>query len=183
MRLTRSVILGISALAILVVGALVVVALVQSGGNALPAAPDFELTVYQGEDVLGGSRLQLSDLQGRPLVLNFWAGLCPPCRAEMPDLQEVYNQYQDQVLLFGLDVGPFVGLGSSEDGRKLLRELDITYPTGTSADAQVVRDYGVLGMPTTVFITPDGKIHQTWTGLLTRDRMVSLVEDLLQASL
>jgi thiol-disulfide isomerase/thioredoxin len=116
------------------------------------------------------------------VVLNFFAGLCPPCRAEMPDLQSVSAQYQGRVILFGLDIGPFVNLGSRKDGKALVRELGVTYPTGTTFDSKVVREYRVLGMPTTVFLTPDGKVFTTWTGLLTRGKMVELFEQLLKAS-
>lgn len=154
------------------------------GAGPVGAAGDFPITVYQGQDVLGGSQVSFSHVTGlgKPVVLNFWAGLCPPCRAEMPDLQSVYGQYSDRVLLFGLDVGPFVGLGSNEDGRKLLKDLKITYPAGTTADAQVVRRYEILGMPTTVFIAPDGRVVQKWTGLLTKNKLKELVEQLLAAS-
>ena len=53
-------------------------------GPDLEPAPDFRFSLYQGEEVLGAKELSLSDLRGKPLVLNFWAGLCPPCRLEMP---------------------------------------------------------------------------------------------------
>jgi len=100
----------------------------------------------------------------------------------MPDLQSVSDAYQDRVLLFGLDVGPFTGLGTNEDGRALLQELAITYPAGTTANPNVVREYEILGMPTTYFITPDGNVHETWTGLLTAEKLTELVEGLLAAS-
>lgn len=147
-------------------------------------APDFEITAYQGAEVLGGEKVRFSELlaQGQPVVLNFWAGACPPCRAEMPDLQEVYEEHQGQVLLFGLDVGPFVGLGSREDGEALLEELKVTYPAGTTFDANVVRDYQILGMPTTVFIKPNGEVVRNWSGALNKDKMTELVEELLAAS-
>jgi thiol-disulfide isomerase/thioredoxin len=152
--------------------------------NSNNLATDFPITVYQGQKVLGGQQIDLANLlsQGKPVVLNFWAGLCPPCRLEMPDLQAAYDEYQDGVLLFGLDVGVFTGLGSQEDGRALLQELEITYPAGTTSDAGVVREYQVIGMPTTYFITPDGHIVQKWTGLLTRDKLVELIGELLEAS-
>jgi thiol-disulfide isomerase/thioredoxin len=158
--------------------------LVAPGSSGLKKAPDFEITVYQGAEVLGGETIRFSELlaQGQPVVLNFWAGLCPPCRAEMPDLQGVYEEYQGQVLLFGLDVGPFVGLGSRDEGRALLEELEVTYPAGTTFDANVVRDYQILGMPTTVFIKPNGEVVRTWGGLLNKDKMIELVEELLAAS-
>lgn len=145
---------------------------------------DFQIEVYQGEDILGGKNTQFSRLfgQGQPVVLNFFAGLCPPCRAEMPDFQAVSAQYQGRVILFGLDIGPFVGLGSRSDGKALVQELGVTYPAGTTFENNVVRAYQVLGMPTTVFLTPDGKVVRTWTGLLTRAKMVELFEQLLRAS-
>jgi len=147
-------------------------------------APDFQIVAYQGEDLLGGKEVKFSQLfrHRQPVVLNFWAGLCPPCRAEMPDLQQASQEYKDRVLLFGLDVGPFVALGSREDGKALLKELQVTYPVGTTFDAEVVRKYQILGRPTTVFTKPDRKIVRTWTGVLTKKKLAELVEELLAAS-
>jgi len=134
--------------------------------------------------VLGGQEVAFSELlaQGKPVILNFWAGLCPPCRLEMPDFQKTYEEYGDQVLLVGVDIGAFTGLGNQEDGLALLRELNITYPAGTTANAEVVRAYQVVGMPTTIFITPQGEIVQKWTGLLTKDKLDELIAQLLEAS-
>lgn len=153
-----------------------------SSGVDLPL--DFRLAVYQGEDLLGGQEVDFSGVvgQGKPVILNFWAGLCPPCRAEMPDLQEVHEEFGDQVLLVGVDVGAFTGLGNEQEGRALLQEVGVTYPTGTTSNAEVMRAYQVIGMPTTLFITPDGEIVERWTGLLTKDKMVELIEELLEAS-
>ena len=148
----------------------------------LDPAPDFRFSLYQGQDVLGGDGLSLSGLRGKPLVLNFWAGLCPPCRAEMPDIQEFYHEYGDRVNVFGLDVGPFTGLGSSKTGRALIELLNIAYPAGTTEDGEVVKEYGVLGMPATVFITADGKIFDKWTGLLNKDVLIRITEEMLAAS-
>ena len=77
----------------------------------LKPAPDFTINAYQGSEVIGGDTLQLSDLQGKPLALNFWGGLCPPCRAELPDFQAFYDSHKDEINLFGLDVGAVFGLG------------------------------------------------------------------------
>ena len=174
-RNTKLLILGVIVLAVLVMVAC------SAGGKR---APDFKITVYQSADVLGGKEVMFSDLlaKGKPVVLNFWAGQCPPCRAEMPDLQAVSEEYQDRILLFGLDVGPFVGLGSREDGQALLKELGVIYPAGTTFDAQVVKAYNVLGMPTTFFIKPDGEIVEQWTALISRPKLKERVESLLVAS-
>jgi thiol-disulfide isomerase/thioredoxin len=145
---------------------------------------DFQIAVYQGEDVLGGQEVDFSGVldQGKPVILNFWAGLCPPCRLEMPDFQEVHEEFGDQVTLVGVDVGAFTGLGDEQEGRDLLQEVGVTYPAGTTANADVMRAYQVIGMPTTVFISPDGEIVERWTGLLTKEKMIELVEELLEAS-
>ena len=161
---------------------LVLVACGTSLTSDLDPAPDFQFSLYQGEDVLGGTELKLSDLRGKPLVLNFWAGLCPPCRLEMPDLQEFYDEYGDRVNLFGLDVGPFTGLGSNRAGKELLVELGISYPAGTTQDGSVVREYEILGMPTTVFITGDGKIFRRWGGLLNREKLVEITQAMFSLS-
>ncbi len=141
--------------------------------------------MYQGEAVVGGSKIRLSQLwrKGKPVVVNYWAGLCPPCRAELPDFQRLYvERAKGKFTLIGVDVGPFVGLGSRDDGKALLRELKITFPAGTALVAAPVRAYGIVGMPTTVFITPSGKIFKRYTGMLTRGQMNTLVDELLKAS-
>lgn len=168
-------------IAVLIVGA--IVGLV---ANELSKSfsSDFEFVAYQGEEELGGSELSFSQLfdQGKPVVLNFWAGQCPPCRAEMPGFQEVYDQYQGDFILLGLDVGPFMNLGSNQSARDLLQELDITYPTARALDRGPVVQYGVLAMPTTVFFTPDQKVFASRTGYVDETRLASLVQGLINAS-
>jgi thiol-disulfide isomerase/thioredoxin len=145
---------------------------------------DFEIFVYQGADELGAETLQFSDLfvDGKAVVLNFWASECPPCRAEMSDLQEVHDEFRDQIVLFGLDAGPFTGLGSRDDGRALLEELGVTYPAGSTNEGAVVREYRALGLPTTVFMSASGDVVRTWSGLLTKAKMVDLIQQLLAIS-
>lgn len=147
-------------------------------------APDFEISLYQGDEALGGDALHMSELvgTGKPVVLNFWAGLCPPCRIEMPDLQRVYEARGDEIILIGVDIGPFVQLGSREDGQALVNELGVTYPTGTTFNESVVQAYRVLGMPSTYFITPEGHIWESWAGLLTESKLNELVDGLIAAS-
>ncbi len=153
-------------------------------GSSTELLPDFEIDVYQGEDVLGGQSVGFSEVlaQGRPIVLNFWAGLCPICRAEMPSLEEAHNQYSDRVLILGVDIGPFVLLGDKEDGLSLLDELDITYPAGSTSDSNVIGDYKVLGTPTTLFITPDGEVVRRRHGIFTEGQLSEFIEALLEAS-
>ena len=147
-------------------------------------AADFTLEVYQGADVLGAAVVQFSHVlnAGRPVVLNFWAGQCAPCRFEMPDLQQIYVATRQSALFVGVDIGPFVGLGSIEEGRALVSELGVTYPVGTTREPDVVRRYRVLGMPTTVFITPSAEIVRHWTGVLSAASIRELVDELVDVS-
>ena len=132
-------------------------------------APNFSMTMFQGEGVVGGQEVDLHSLVGpKPIVLNFWAGLCPPCRAEMPDLQEFNEDYQGSTLLLGIDLGQFTGLGNLKNAKELLGELQVTYPAGFTSDSSVIKDYKVLGMPTTIFIDTDGNIFNKWTGALNK---------------
>ena len=142
-------------------------------------APDLAFTLFQGEGFPAGDELQISDLKGKPVVLNFWAGLCPPCRAEMPDLQAFYDENKEDATLVGVDVGQFMGLGSQADAETLLRELNITYPAGFTNDPNVIPNYKVIGMPTTVFINADGSIFERWTGVLDREVLEEKVQMML----
>lgn len=156
-----------------------------SVGGAANAVKDFRLVTYQGEAVLGGRETTFANVfaRGKPVVLNFWAGLCPPCRAEMPAFQKVADELQDKFILVGVDVGPFIGLGSREDARRLLRELNIRYPAAAAADATPLRLYNVRNMPTTVFLNAKGQVVETANGLLVERQLRSKVEHLVAASL
>lgn len=148
------------------------------GSSAAERAPDLSFSLFQGGSELGGKHLNIHQLEGKPVILNFWAGLCPPCRAEMPDLQAYYDDNKEDVTLVGVDIGQFMGLGSKQDAENLLRELNITYPAGFTDDRGVVRDYKVLGMPTTVFISPDGTIFDRWTGALNRRVLEQKIQEM-----
>jgi hypothetical protein len=100
----------------------------------------------------------------------------------MPDLQEAYTEYKEEILIVGIDVGPFVGLGSHEDGRALLDDLEITYPTGTTPDSMILREYKVFSTPATYFLTPSGKVIDQWNGLLNGAQLRSKIDELLEAS-
>jgi len=142
-------------------------------------APNFSFNLYQGEDILGPETKQLSQLRGTPVVLNFWARLCPPCWTEMPELQEFSKEFQDQIILLGIDIGQFTGLGPPRDASKLLDSMGITYPAGFTDDGDVVEQYKVLAMPTTVFIDGQGRIFQKWTGALDRGTVTRLAKAML----
>ena len=167
-------------------GAAMLLALAACGADAAPSleTPDLEISAYQGQETLGGETASLSSVlaQGKPVVLNFWAALCPPCRAEMPEFQRVHEHRGGEVTILGVDIGPQQFLGTREEGRALLQELGVTYPAGTTYDEMVAREFEIVGMPTTVFIRADGSVARKWSGILTEDKLNELVDELTGAA-
>ncbi len=143
--------------------------------------PDLEISAYQGLDALGGEDTTLSAVvgQGKPVVLNFWAALCPPCRAELPEFERVHHERSDEVTILGIDIGPQQFLGTREEGQALLAELGVSFPAGTTFDDTVVRGFEVFSMPTTFFIASDGSLMRKWSGILDEDKLNELVDELV----
>jgi len=164
------------------------VLLTACGASQPPAAPasggSFSIVAYQGSDVLGGQQstfgavLQL----GKPVILNFWAGLCPPCRAEMPGFQKVSTEFAGKVQFVGIDIGPFINLGSHDDARRLYMELGIHYPLAYAVDDSPLRLYNIVGMPTTVFFNAKGQMVDEVTGIVTEDQLRSTITTKLLAA-
>ncbi len=117
------------------------------------AAPDFEVETFDGET------LRLSDLNGKVVVLNFWASWCPPCRWEMPFFETMWQEYRDQGVVF-------VGIAMSdtlENVKAFAEEAGVTYPVALDTTTEIARDYEVLSLPTTYFIGKDGNIERKLT--------------------
>lgn len=139
---------------------------------------------YQGETVLGGKETSFDRVfqQGEPVVLNFWAGACAPCNAEMPGFQQVSTEYAGKVIVVGLDVGPFVGMGSHDDAVQLYTRLGIHYPLAYAVDASPLQRYSVEGMPTTIFMNSRGQVVDRVTGTLTAEQLRSEIQQKLLVS-
>lgn len=121
-------------------------------------APGFRLPEVGDPD----REITLSEFRGRPVVLNFWASWCAPCRKEMPALQAVHEAVGDDVVFLGVNNSDARG-----PALDLLEETGVTYQSGFDPDGDVFRDYDSVGMPTTVFISPDGRILGRHTGEIT----------------
>ena len=147
-------------------------------------AGNFSIHVYQSGGVLPDSETTLQAVldQGKPVVLNFWAGDCPPCRAEMPTLEASWRQHREDLVMLGVDIGPYMGLGTFESGQKLLEQTGITYPAGNTPDASFISDYNLVGLPMTFFMLPDGTIHDSWTGGIASDQLNRRISDLISAN-
>ena len=143
----------------------------ESAAETVPA-PDFTLL-----DQYGNSHT-LSDYKGKTVFLNFWATWCPPCRAEMPEIQEIYEEYGENnsdVIILGI-ASPEVGQeGSAEDIAAFLSENNYTYPVVMDTDGIMSYYYGISAYPTTFMIDKDGNVYGYVPGQITKDIMQSII--------
>jgi len=119
-------------------------------------APDFHVGTLQGEV------LTLSDLRGGPVILNFWATWCPPCRAEMPALERVHRQHKAAGLAIVAVNATSQDSVSAATG--FLEALGLTFPVGMDPTGEVQRLYQVRALPTTFFVDRRGEIREVVIG-------------------
>jgi cytochrome c biogenesis protein CcmG/thiol:disulfide interchange protein DsbE len=131
-------------------------------------APQFTLNSTQSEEIT------LADYRGQPVVLNFWATWCPPCRAEVPHFQDASVKYNGQATILGIDQGeplPIIADFAST--------FNLSYPLLLDQDGAVNRQYGVAALPTTVFVDANGIVREVYTGIVTGAVLEDRIERLL----
>ena len=134
-------------------------------------ATDFTLTG------LDGKRHSLQDYLGKPVILNFWATWCAPCRVEMPLLETTYQRLNPSGLVV-------LAVNNGEDAdtaHAYADELHLTFPILLDTEQSVVRTYEILGLPTTFFVDSRGIIRAKQVGLLTRETLQAYLDQLAQA--
>lgn len=113
---------------------------------------------------LDGPPMSLASLRGRPVIVNFWASWCLPCRDEAPLLEATWREFRAQgLLVIGVDTQDL-----ERPARAFLREFHVTYPTLRDPDGAVGRRFGTTGVPETFFIGRDGRIHGKFPGVEVR---------------
>ena len=150
---------------------------------SVPAAFDFDVWLYQGWDEIGARQISFGDLLGgRPIVLNYWASNCPPCSAEMPEFQRVYETFKGEVTFFGLDIGRFSGFGGPDESVQELGRLGVSYLAAPAPDVETIQQLQVQGLPSTDFIMPSGEVFRRWVGTLNEEKLTEIVHELVDAS-
>lgn len=119
-------------------------------------APDFELQTTTGETV------KLSNLRGQAILVNLWATWCPPCRAEMPAIEKVYNEYKDDGLVV-LAVN-MTYQDKESDIAPFLNEYGLTFPILLDKTSDMAHAYQLRSLPSSFFIGRDGIIHEVVIG-------------------
>ena len=132
-------------------------------------APDFSLTTFEGDTI------SLADLRGKPVVINFWASWCPPCRIEAALIERTWRAYKDRGVVFlGINIQD-----RKEDALSYLREFKITYPNGPDPSGEIAIDYGVSGLPVTFFIDRKGEVVRRWVGAIETSVLNSSIEEIM----
>ena len=117
-------------------------------------APDFQLESLEGEFV------SLSSLKGKPMLINFWATWCPPCRDEMPYMQQIYAEWSDKgAAILAINIGE-----SSSTVSEFMNKYDLSLPVLLDTKGDVAGKYNIRAIPTTYFIDKDGIIREKTIG-------------------
>lgn len=139
-------------------------------------APEFTLQTPTGEVVALSDFVDRSGVSGRPVVLNYWASWCGPCRLETPQFQSASVKYGNQIAILGINQG--------EDARTITEfgvSFGLTYPLLIDQDNSVNKLYGVANLPTTIFIDRSGVVREVFVGILNKAVLEQRLGRLLEA--
>jgi len=137
-------------------------------------APEFNLFDINGDEIT------LSSLRGTPIMLNFWARWCPPCKAEMPAMQLAYEKYKDRG--FEIIAINATNQDNLNNAASFILKNDLTFPVLLDSNGQTTEDYQIRSLPTSFFIDRDGRITDVVIGgplaeALLNIRINELLED------
>ncbi len=142
--------------------------------NVGDTAPAFTLKTLDGNSV------SLSDFKGHPIVINFWASWCPPCRDEMPVMVEAYRTHKDSGLII-LAVNGRDQETSTRAVRRFVAEFQMPFPVLLDEHGNVRRRYRLRGLPTSVFIGADGLVRGLIIGPFTPTAFETHLNEILSA--
>ena len=167
---------------VILAGLLILVAITLSKrqqGTVQPGdqIPDFTLKLYEGYEYEGKGEVKLSDLQGKVVVLNFWASWCKPCEQEAAELQQAWEKYGPggEVVFLGADY-----VDTEPEARIYLQKFGITYANGPDMATRISQMFRMQGVPETYFIDPDGVLQYVMIGPFSSvDEISTQIEKLL----
>jgi peroxiredoxin len=125
---------------------------------------------------LDGRPVALSDFKGQPVLVNFWATWCPPCRLEMPEFQRAFEAHQQDGLVI-------LAVNEYEDADTVRSffsdDMGFTYTALLDSEGAVGKAYGAVGLPASFFVAPDGTITAVHRGLMTSDQLENYLSEIL----
>jgi cytochrome c biogenesis protein CcmG/thiol:disulfide interchange protein DsbE len=140
-------------------------------------APDFDLQFFNGYEWEDLATASLSDFEGRPVILNFWASWCVECRVEADLLERSWQAYRDDGVVFlgvaYIDVEP--------KSLEYLEEFNITYPNAPDLRSQISSKYDITGVPETFFINQAGEVVHIQLGPVNETMLTGLIDQMLES--
>ncbi len=125
---------------------------------------------------LDGNNYELNKLRGRPVLINFWATWCAPCRVEMPELQSAFERHQDDgLVILAIDYGESPDMIRSF----FYDEMGLTFTPLLDEKGEVSEQFGVFNLPSTFFISPKGVITAVHRGPLVLEQLEILLEQVI----
>lgn len=132
-------------------------------------SPNFKL------EALNGNELELKDLRGKAVLINFWATWCEPCKKEMPDIQEAYNQYKDE----NFEVIAISSQESKITVNDFIQSYHLSFPVFIDKSGEVSNTYSVRFLPTSFFIDANGTIKRIYEGQMSRNQLDQWIKEIL----
>ena len=120
--------------------------------------------------MLGGGTKTFDDYEGRPLVVNFFASWCVPCRKEMPDIERIHQSLGDEVTILGLALRD-----SERDASSVVEETGVTYDIGRDPSGKLFASFGGLNMPSTFLVSAEGEVLAARPGALSERELRELI--------
>ncbi len=143
-------------------------------GRSVPA---FALPVHANLQQQFGPELNYVPGEfGKPVIINFWAEWCEPCRVEAPLLQDVWQEYGSDVVVIGIQT---LDKGRQAAGRAFIDEFGLTFPNVSDDDSRVGRNYGLFGVPETFFIDAEGTLVEKYAGILSDQVLADNIRSIL----
>lgn len=141
-------------------------------------APHFAVTMFDFDQIaMNGEHVELKDLRGQVVVINFWASYCEPCKVEAPMLERVWQSYKDQgVVLLGIDTNDPL-----KNALDYLKEYGITYPNAPDQGGRIEDAYRITGIPETFVVNKQGEIVQHFISTPNESDLRSEIERALES--
>lgn len=148
-------------------------------GSMIPEIEDVKSEPVEGSiddlgfaSLVGDGRDKFANHLDKPLVVNFFAAWCGPCRTELPEFETVYQELKDQVNFLGISRD-----ASAAPSLELLADTGVSYPSGWDRDGSLFGDLRLFAMPSTLMVDRDGVVVEQWAGVLTTEGLRDLITE------